>query len=153
MDMQNQLKHLERNPKTHAQHRKEVFWQITLPIVIGVLLALAALAGIIISATRPASELSRWADVSLIWLILPSLFFALLILIVMIGLVVAFTYLLRLVPRYACILQDYFEMGKKIVSDIADKIVGPIIKFRGSWESIRWAGRRVRHLLDKNQDF
>ena len=82
MDAPNRFKYPERNPKTHATHRREVFWQITLPLIIGILLMVAAIVAIILSATQPVTDLERWAGVSLIWMILPSLFFALIILVI-----------------------------------------------------------------------
>ena len=65
----------ERNPKTHAAHRKEVGWQITLPLIIGCLLLALLMTGVIWSAAGANPELRRWADISLVWTLLPALFF------------------------------------------------------------------------------
>ncbi len=150
MDTKDILKGIERNPKTHAQHRKEVFWQITLPLLVGILLVLAAIAAIIFSAVQPVTGVERWADVSLMWVILPSLLFALIILVIVVGLVVAFTYLLRLLPRYTLKVQHYFEIAQAKVEQITDKIAEPFIEVRGGWAGLRWASRRIRGLIDRN---
>ena len=131
----------ERNPKTHALHRREVFWQIMLPLLIGILFVLAAIAAIVFFATQPASELGRWADVSLIWLILPSLFIALIILIILIGFVYAITLLLRLTPRYARIVQLYFEIGKARISQVSNLAIEPILRIRSLSAVLRRFGR------------
>lgn len=131
----------KRNPKTHAEHRREVFWQISVPLVVGILLLLAAVGAIIFSATQSVFELDRWADVSLLWLIMPSLFFALIILIILIGFIYAITLLLRVTPRYTYIVQQYFEIGKGKVSQISNRIIEPIIKARSSWAVVRRVGK------------
>jgi hypothetical protein len=147
MDIQSRSSHLERNPKTHAEHRRQVFWQITLPLVMGILLVLTAMAAIIFSATQPVTDVGRWAGVSLMWLILPSLIFALIILVLLIGLVVLISYLLRLIPRYALIAQLYIEAGKNKVSQLLNLSIEPLLRMRSIWAAVRFAAR-----LGKKQD-
>jgi uncharacterized membrane protein YhdT len=134
----------ERNPKTHALHQREVFWQISLPLVIGILVLVAAVVAIVLSATQPVTDLGRWADVSLMWIILPSLFFALIMLAITIGLVIGVSLLLRIVPRYARILQLYFELGKGKVSQLTNLLAEPILRVNSIWASVRRAGRLGR---------
>ena len=151
MDTHSRFSHLERNPKTHAEHRREVFWQITLPLGFGILLVLAAVAAIILSATQPATDLGRWADVSVMWLILPSLFFALILLIILIGFIYLISYILRLVPHYARILQIYVEFWKTKISQLLNRSIEPILRMSSIWAAIRYAtgrGRRLEHEQD-----
>jgi len=142
MDNQNRSIHLERNPKTHSEHKREVFWQITLPLVIGILVILAAVGAIIFSITQPVTDVGRWADVSLMWLILPSLFFALLFLILLAGLIYAISFLLRLVPRYALIIQLYFEQARSKVGQLMNLSTEPILRINSIWAAIRYATER-----------
>jgi hypothetical protein len=141
MDTPNRRQYPERNPKTHAEHKQEVFWQITLPLIIGSLLLLAALAAIIFSITQPVTDVGRWADVSLMWLILPSLFFALIILIIMIALVFTVSLLLRIIPRYARITQLFFEQAQGKVSQLTNLMVEPILRINSVWAAARRAGK------------
>jgi uncharacterized protein involved in cysteine biosynthesis len=149
MDTQNRSSHLARNPKTHAEHKREVFWQITLPLLIGILLMLAAVVAIILSATQSVTDLGRWADVSLMWLILPSLFFALILLISLIGFVYLISYLLRLIPRYALIVQHYFELAKNKVSQLTNLSIEPIFRMRSIWAAVRYAATLGRKQKDE----
>ena len=144
MDTQNRSLHLERNPKTHAEHRREAFWQITFPLVIGILLLLAAVAVIILSATQPVTDVGRWADVSLMWLILPSLIFALILLVLLIGFIYLISYLFRLIPHYALIVQLYFEAGKNKISQLSNLSIEPILRIRAVWAAMRYAARLGR---------
>ena len=144
MDTQNQSVNLERNPKTYAEHKRESFWQITLPLVIGILIILAAVGAIIFSVTQPVTDVGRWADVSLMWLIVPALFFALLLLILLAGLIYAISFLLRLVPRYALIIQLYFEQARSKISQLMNKSTEPILRINSLWAAIRFATERGR---------
>lgn len=144
MDPSTKLPNSERNPKTHVAHKREVFWQITLPLLIGILLMIAAMIAIILSATQPVTDVSRWADVSLMWMILPSLFFALILLAITVGLVIAISQLLKVVPRYAYILQLYFEQGKGKISQLTQLMVEPILRVSSFWAAARRASRLGR---------
>ncbi len=144
MDSQNRPTHLERTPKTRAAHRREVFWQITIPLLVGVLLILAAVGAIIFSTIQPVTDVERWADVSLIWMILPSLFFALLLLVLLAGLIYAISFLLRLIPPYALVVQLFFERAKGKVSQLLNLSTEPILRINSVWAAIRYATQRGR---------
>ena len=151
METNNRSQHLERNPRTHAEHRREVFWQITVPLVIGVLLVIAAAVFILISASQPASELRRWADVSLMWLILPSMIFAFMCLVIVVGLVVVVSAILRVIPRYALAVQMYFDTARHKVGQMNDKLVEPVLKINSLGAGLRFLRQRGRRLLGKRE--
>lgn len=144
MDTPRRVEYSERNPKTHALHKREVFWQISLPLIIGTLVLVAAVVAIILSALQPVTDLERWADVSLIWIILPSLFFALIMLAVLVALVFVVSLMLRSIPRYARILQLYFELGKSKIYKLANLLVEPILKVNSLSAAARRASRLGR---------
>jgi len=128
MENQKRMQQSERNPKTHVRHRREVFWQITLPLLLGILLLLAALAVIVLSATQPVTELGRWADVSLVWIILPSLLFAFILLVILVGFVYVVSKILRAVPQYTYKIQRFLERLTGIITRLADLIAEPVLR-------------------------
>jgi hypothetical protein len=144
MDTQNRPLHIERNPITHAAHKREVFWQITLPLLLGILLILAAVGAIIFSVIQPVTDVERWADVSLIWLILPSLFFALLLLAILAGLVFAVSYVFRIIPRYTLVIQLYFVQAKSKIGQLLNMSTEPFLRINSLWAAIRYASERGR---------
>ncbi len=144
MDSQKRPIPKKRNPKTHAAHRREVFWQITLPLLAGILLILAAVGAIIFSTLQPITDVGRWASVSLMWLILPALFFALLFLAVLGGLVFAVSFLLQRIPPYALIVQLFFERVKNKAGQLLNASVEPILRINSIWAAIRYATERGR---------
>jgi hypothetical protein len=141
MDNQFKAAQFQRNPKTHAEHRREVFWQIILPLLIGILLVLAAVAAIIVSTVQPVTDVGRWADVSLIWLILPSLFLAFILLVILIGLIVLISYLLRLIPRYALMAQLFMEQAKGKIAHLFNLSVEPVLRVKTIWAAVHYAIR------------
>lgn len=146
MGIQNQFSRIDRNPKTHAEHRREVFWQITLPLLLGILVLLAGVGAIIFSAIQPVTDLERWADVSLMWMILPSLFIALLVLVILSGFVYAVSFVYRLIPRYARIVQLYFELGKSKISQLSNLTIEPIIRLDTLWARVRYVLSWLRNM-------
>ncbi len=145
MDKQNPFVMPEPNSKIHVQHRREVFWQITLPLLIGIILVLAALAGILFVASGYLGGLERWADVSLIWLIIPTLFFAFLFLILLTGIVYAISMLLRVTPYYSHRVQFYFELGREKVNQVSNQVVEPFLRGKSIWAVLRHPGRWAKH--------
>lgn len=140
MDSPNRFLDHAPNPITHARHRREVFWQIIFPLLLAFLLLGTVVAILIFSGTSTA-DLSRWADVSLIWLILPALIIALLFLIILVAIIYLITVVLQMTPRYARIIQLYFEIGKYKISHITNQITEPIIKVRSLWSILSYPRR------------
>ncbi|MBN2145855.1 MAG: hypothetical protein JW726_00645 [Anaerolineales bacterium] len=124
----------ERNPVTHAAHRREVLWQVTVPLAIGCLLLVAGVVGVILAAVGANQDISRWSDVSMIWLFLPVLPVALFILIIVIGLAYGVTAILGVLPGYARLVQDYFILFEMKVKVFAASIVEPVLKVR-AWQA------------------
>ena len=132
----------ERNPKTHAAHRKDVGWQITLPLVVGCLLLVLLMAGVVWTATGPSTDVSRWVDISLLWLILPALLVALPILGVLVGLVYLVSKLMGVLPGYARLVQDKYAILSSKVMRLSDAPVLPLLKLKG-WSAAARKARQV----------
>jgi len=115
----------ERNPITTAAHRREVFWQITLPLILGLLLVLAVTVLAAVSGSGPAS---KWGDISLIWLILLTLLPILIFTVIIAGLAFGVFRLIGILPGYARQVQDFFMLVQEQVRKGADKAVDPALK-------------------------
>lgn len=136
MDRETRLNKYRRNPHAQARHRRESFWQIKLPLLIGFALVMAAVVGIVVSATKPTTELGRWADISLIWVILPALFFTLILVAILGALVVGISFLLRTVPHLSAMVLLYAQLVEEKVHKISDKMVEPFIKTNSTLAAI-----------------
>ena len=126
-----------RNPDAQAQHQKEVFWQITLPLALGVILFL----GVSILVTVGASgDASRLADAILVWLIIPWLVVSLLVIIVLSGLVYGVVKLSKALPFGFYRLNNFLQRVHEVVSQAGDRAVEPVLKIaslRGRWQALR----------------
>lgn len=131
-----------RNPQTHAAHRKEVWWQITLPLIIGCLLLALAIAGVIWTAAGSGDQISRWADTSLICLTPLPLFFGLLGLGVLVGITILVSKLLGALPSFAWRVHLFFALLQQKTLKISNALVAPSLKLKGWTAGIR----RVRQV-------
>jgi len=131
------------NPLTRQAHRREVFRQITLPLALGVLIILLAAVAVALAAGRGMGDVSGWADVSLIWLIVPGMLFVFILLVLTAGLAYAVTRLLGVVPPFARQVQDFFVLVQYRIQKIADAAVEPALRAGALAASLR-ALRRKR---------
>lgn len=134
----------ERNPLTHARHRREVFWQITLPLLLGLVLFVGVS---VLSALGNSGEVSRGADVALIWLILPLLVVGLIFLVVLAGLTYGLVFLIRGIPGYARQAQDLVALVADKTRQLGDAAVEPIYRLESFMAGVRAAQRGVRRGL------
>ena len=128
------------NPVTRAHHRREILWQVTVPLIVGLLLVAALAGGIILSGVGDAG---LWADVSLIWLIAPALALALIPLAILAAMIYGLTFLLGALPPYAQRAQQGFEKIEAGVRRNADRAVEPLLRIHtilGALSALRRRG-------------
>ena len=130
------------NPVTRRMHRREVFWQITVPLVIGAILVLAAGAGVIYVGATNLGPVDRWASISIIWLIIPTMFVALIFLAVIASLAYGLVRLIGVLPKYTRQVQDLFVSIEARVKSAADSAVEPTLRVQGIIAGLRALRRR-----------
>jgi hypothetical protein len=131
----------ERNPLAQQNHRKQVFWQITVPLiaVVVVILAVAVLA-----ATGSVQSTSLWANISLIWLLIPVMVFALILMVILAGLVYAVIWLVRILPGYSLQVQNFMVAITSQVEKLGNAIVEPILRVNAFLASLQALRRSLR---------
>lgn len=127
----------ERNAEVHVQHRRETQKQIYLPLIIGLVVVLAGVVTIIIYGVRAESTLRRWADVSLIWVIIPAMFIGVIIMLVTIGSLYAITRVLGVAPGYFGIVQGYIRQAEARIVQVTDGLVEPLLRVRSFWAVVK----------------
>lgn len=113
-----------RNPVTHAAHRRQVLLQVFLPLAIGILVILTLA---LEAAIGSSVEASRFADISLVWLSLFYLVFALIFFVVLLAVVMGLAWLMRKLPIYARQAHDLFTMMRVFVGRVSDTLVEPFL--------------------------
>jgi hypothetical protein len=132
----------EPNPLTQRQHRKEVLWQITAPLVVGVLLVLAAGIGVAYGGATNTVQVDRLASVSIIWLIIPTMVVALIFLVITAGLAYGLMRLNGILPVYTRRLQDVFVVIGARVKRAADAAAEPVIKVQSTFAKLQVLRRK-----------
>ena len=129
----------EPNPVTRRKHQREVLWQITAPLVVGLLLLVGMVALLGFNAVVPVSQ---WAELSTIFLIIPLLILSLVPLALIGTLIYLTIILIPNIPPYARLAQDAIRKVAGYAKQGADMAAEPIILV----ESLT---ARLRSLLGK----
>lgn len=119
-----------RNPLTRATHRRETRLQITLPLLVGVLAILGLAVYVVIVASR-GGDVSHAADTSLIFVLIPAMITALLVLAILVGLVYLVASLINILPPKLYSVQLFFERLRDGAQSFSDKIVEPSLRIKG----------------------
>ena len=114
-----------------TDHRRQMLWQVWLPLGISLLVFLILCVLIVISASHASTELTRWSNMSTIWLVLLIAPPALLVLAILGGLVYLMARLLRIIPPYAHLAQAYVSYFSALVRHWLDKVVEPVMRVQG----------------------
>jgi hypothetical protein len=132
------------NPVTYANHRRQVFWQIYFPLIIIVSLVLFAGIGVLLaSVSGSGSEaISRWGDISLIWLISPMLVLILISFVALCGMVYLLWQILKVLPSYTRQLLEFFLLVQIRVRKASDAAASPFIHTHSFMASVRRGLRR-----------
>ncbi len=114
---------------TIRKHKSQFAWQILLPMILVVLIGLAA-GGLVIATTISSEGQTRlWADVSVIWLLAPALIFALAFLFILITTIYGMAKLLQILPQFTGKTQGIFAKVSAGTRKVADGTVRPFIWF------------------------
>jgi hypothetical protein len=137
------------------QHKKDVIFQIWLPVGFGALAMLALGLMAIFSLQTGAESSARWGHVATIWLLLPVFIVGLISLSVLAALIFGVTKLTAILPDYSAIVQMYARMMAARVKNLADRSTSPIIQTRSVNAGIARFWVAVRYLIlggysDKN---
>jgi hypothetical protein len=126
MEKQVETHEKARNPITHQAHRRDVFWQITLPFILGAAASWGAM-----------GRVTTWANISVIWLVLIMFLPGLILLIILAALVVGVTWLFVKLPEYALQVQNFFLMIVWQVKQFSNKTVEPVLRIESARASLK----------------
>ena len=114
-----------------------------MPLGFFILIILAMAVGVVVSAAGASPELERWQSMSLIMLIIPTLFAAVILLVFAAGFVYLMAKLLQVLPAYTQLAQAYAHLVATMARLWADRIASPAIKAQGLWAGWQALRRRL----------
>lgn len=131
---------MHRNPVTQRAHSRQKLWQIIFPLILGVILALVfgVLAGL-----AQSDSASRWADISLIFLLIPVMVVSVLFLAILAALVYLMIRVLRFVPPVALKVQNVFAQVEQRIRTGSNLAVEPILRVQSWLASLRALRREL----------
>jgi len=74
-----------------------------------------------------AGNISRFAEISTVLLVIPGLFFSILFLVVLVGLIVLVIRIIQAVPLISSRVLEYSNKFRDLIAKVSDIIVKPII--------------------------
>jgi len=132
----------QRNPVTYQKYKREVFYQIYLPTIIGALVLLIFVAGVLIASARGTGDISKWADTALISLILPAMIVNIIFIAASTGMIYLVTRLLAESPFFFKRIQDFFVLVGLRVRNASDASTEPFLRVHSFVASLRALRRR-----------
>jgi len=116
---------------TAALHRRQVTWQVWVPLGIFLVIILFLLVLATMGTANNPTVGMKWASISLIFLIIPT-FFAGLVLLSFLGLIAFYLgKLLKVFPLYSLILRTYVYRASAAILKGLDQVVRPILAIQG----------------------
>jgi hypothetical protein len=127
---------------SYLKHRRQMWTQIVLPVVLAALLALglAGLAGA--AAVGGSTDTGRWAAISTMWLVLPFAVLGILLIILLAGLSYLAASLRKLIPPYSSQVQRFFFRIEAGARRAAEMTVRPVLLLQEAAARARTLMRR-----------
>lgn len=138
-----------RNPHTQARIRRDVFWQIGLPLAM-VLLVLVS-AGVWVVLPQGAATRSPIADVSLVMLICPASLLALVTLALVGGLCFGMFYALRELPFLLKRAQDVMVLVVYYTQKYAGRVANVFLSTRAGLAAGQKTTEHIWALIDRRR--
>lgn len=136
-----------RNPLTEQTHKREVLWQITIPVIAGTLVMLA-LCGM--SAMLTSSMASRWADISIIWLAPPAFLATLLFMVMNVAGIYLLIKIIDAAPTFFYKTQIFLQRVQLKMGVVSNKVVEPVLKVHAWSASARAAKREAQRVVKRS---
>ena len=117
-------------PQDHPSyqlHRRQVWTQILLPILLTVLVFIAVIAITSIATFRDNGDVARWAAISTMWLVIPVMIAGLIFLIILLAITYLLTRLMGVIPPYSYQAQRFVYRIEGYVKRGTEMIVKPVL--------------------------
>lgn len=112
--------------ESYLRHRRQNVTQVLLPVILAAALITAGGIGLIFATFRGGGDVTRWGEISAIWILLPLMFAALVFTALLAGLVYAMDRLLKVLPGYTGKAQDLAYRLEGMARRALDVIVKPV---------------------------
>lgn len=130
-----------RSRAAEVRHRREVFWQVTIPLILGLAVLLAA-AGLTAGSAWTGSSPGVYREVALIWVLLLTMISSLIPFAVLIGLAYGVIRLIGLLPGWMYKIQRFVLKVEEAASRISQAVTAPMIRINAFSSGLRQLFKR-----------
>ncbi len=130
--------------ESYLKHRRQLIWQIILPVALTFILLIALIVLLNLATFRDNGDVARWAAISTIGIVIPIMVGMLIFLAVLVGLIYLMIKLLNLTPTYTGMAQDYVYLAEGFIKRGLDAVVNRVIAFQGVIASVREFFKRLK---------
>jgi energy-coupling factor transporter transmembrane protein EcfT len=123
--------------ESYKKHRRELAWQIILPMALSVVGFVALIVLIYFATFEGDGDVGRWTAISTIWIVIPVMLAGLILLALIGGLVYLMKRLLNVAPTYTGMAQDYVHIAAGYIKRGTEMAVKPVLFLDGVGASIR----------------
>lgn len=129
----------QRSLKNNPSSRKRSFWQIWFPLVFSILVVLAIAVLIVIFSVQDiqANFNVKWANISMVYLIIPTMFTAFIFLAAIVALIYGISKVLNLLPIYSKQVKIFIFRASSTIHKGANKSVQPFLAIHSWIASLR----------------
>jgi hypothetical protein len=113
------------------EHQRQTFWQVWIPLSLGILVVLGLAALTIIGANRGSTAVTKWSHLSTVLMVVPVLFVGLIILAVLSAAIYGIAKALKILPTYTRLVQAYAQLISITIKVRSDKFLQPVFTVRG----------------------
>lgn len=135
-----------RKSPTHTsfrRHRRQVWSQILLPVILGAAALVAAPLAAWLTAMDGGGDVSRWAAISTMWVLIPVMLGALILLVAVVALAFLTARISGWIPTYSYRIQRSAARASGGTRRAAEMIRKPVLAIRAVGDLMK---RRVRQL-------
>jgi len=113
--------------ESYLKHRRDLAWKIIFPVILSTVLCIALIVVINLATFRDGGDVARWAAISTLWIVVPTMLGMLIFLALLVGIIYLLARLLNIAPNYTAIAQDFFYRIKSYAKRAADAVAKPVI--------------------------
>ena len=125
------------------QHRRQMIWQIWVPIIASIVIVLAIAVLAIVGTVQGSSQVNHWGNISAIYLMIPNLFLNLIGVAILAGIIYGLSKLYQKMPLWMFIVRMRAAQMVVLVRRGADAVVQPVMavnsyeaRVRALWKKI-----------------
>ena len=141
---------LPRNKQTELIHKREVWRQIYLPLLVGGAAVLGLSILTLMAGISGSTTLTRvWADISLVFVVAQVMLVVLPLLLVFGGLAYGVVYLLKILPPYLKVAQDYTALAAQKTEWVMRYVIEPVLSIKSAVAGLDNAIQTVRRFFGR----